>query len=276
MIGALIIVFREVLEAGLIVGIVWAVARNLSAAKTWIIGGALMGLLGSIVVAVFTGTIANAFEGYGQELFNAVVLGTAVLMLGWHNIWMARHGREMAANLRQSSEEVAAGRKSFWALAMIVGAAVMREGSEVVLFLYGIMISGDVTRMGMLVGGILGLCAGATVSFLTFRGLLSIPMRHFFSVTNWLITLLAAGMAAQLTGYLEQAGVINFLGQTVWDTSWILSESSLAGRILHTLVGYADQPTAIQLIAYLAVVAAMWGGARLVSRGQPTTLARPG
>ncbi len=264
MIGALIIVFREVLEAGLIVGIVWAVARDLLTAKSWILGGIAAGLVGSAVVAAFTGAIANAFEGYGQELLNASVLGAAVLMLGWHNIWMARHGKAMSSELRQAGQDVATGKKSFLALAMIVGLAVLREGSEVVLFLYGVAISNGSTWLNMFVGGILGCVAGALVSVLTYRGLLRVPLRHFFTVTNWLITLLAAGMAAQSISYLEKAGVVNVFGQTAWDTSGILSESSMLGRILHTLVGYADQPTFAQLFAYIAVVAVLWLATRMI------------
>ena len=272
MLGALIIVFREVIEAGLIVGIVWAVANNLAAARAWILSGAAAGLAGSALVAVFTGAIASAFDGYGQEIFNACILGTAVIMLAWHNIWMARHGRRLAMELREAGQEAVSGKRSLFALAFIVCMAVMREGSEVVLFLYGIIISNGATGASLFVGGLLGLGAGLLVSVLTFKGLLTIPMRHFFTVTNWLVTLLAAGMASQLVGYLQQAGIITVLDETVWDTSAILSESSVVGRVLHTLIGYADQPTAIQVIAYVAVIAFIWSAARLL--GDPTP-ARP-
>lgn len=266
MIGALIIVFREVLEAGLIIGIVWAVASRLASAKAWILGGVAAGLAGSAVVAGFTGAIASAFEGYGQELFNAGILATAVVLLTWHNMWMARHGRELAGQLRQAGTDVVEGRRSFWALAIIVFAAVLREGSEVVLFLYGVAVSDGTSALGLLGGGLLGLAAGAIVSVLTYNGLVAIPMRYFFTATNWLIMLLAAGMAAQSVSYLEQAGVVTVLNQTVWDSSGLLSESSLPGRILHTLVGYSDQPSAAQLVAYLAVVAVTWLAVRRIQK----------
>ena len=268
MIGALIIVFREVLEAGLIIGIVWAVASRLSSAKAWILGGVVAGLAGSALVAVFTSAIASAFEGYGQELFNACILATAVVLLSWHNMWMARHGRELAGELRQAGTDVVEGRRSFWALATIVFTAVLREGSEVVLFLYGVAISDGTSGFGLLGGGLMGLVAGGVVSILTYKGLLAIPMRHFFTVTNWLITLLAAGMAAQAVSYLEQAGVITVLGQTMWDSSGLLSEKSLPGRILHTLVGYSDQPSAAKLLAYVSVVIFMWVAMRRMQKPQ--------
>src|SRR3954452_5739888 len=132
MIAALIIVFREVIEAGLIIGIVLADTRSVQHSRFWITGGISAGILGSLIVAAFTGAIASAFDGYGQELFNAAVLGTAVLMLSWHNIWMARHGRKLATEMREAGEDVSAGRKSLAALAIVVGAAVLREGAEVV------------------------------------------------------------------------------------------------------------------------------------------------
>jgi high-affinity iron transporter len=99
MFGALIIVFREVIEAGLIIGIVLAATRGVSGRGHWVLTGVLAGTLGAGIVALFAEAIANAFEGAGQELFNASVLGAAVVMLMWHTAWMARHGREMAVEL---------------------------------------------------------------------------------------------------------------------------------------------------------------------------------
>src|SRR5258708_12798755 len=99
MFGALIIVFREVIEAGLIIGIVLAATRGVSGRGRWVATGVLAGTLGAGVVALFTEAIANAFEGSGQELLNAGVLGIAVVMLMWHAAWMARHGRALAAQM---------------------------------------------------------------------------------------------------------------------------------------------------------------------------------
>jgi high-affinity iron transporter len=254
-IGALIIVFREILEAGLIVGIVLGATQRIPGSRNWIAGGIAAGVLGSMVVAAFTGVITNAFEGYGQELFNAGILSLAVLMLAWHTIWMARHGRSLASELRDASQQAMAGHRSFWALALIVGLAVLREGSEVVLFLYGIAVSGGTTVSGLLAGGAMGLMLGSLVAFLTFKGLVQIPSRYFFIVTNWLITLLAAGMAAQSVAFLEQAGAVTFMSQTLWDTSNWLSDASLPGRTLHTLVGYSDQPSLLQVTVYITVIA---------------------
>lgn len=257
MLGALIIVFREVIEAGLIVGIVMAATRGVAGRGRWINIGIGAGVLGACVVALFAGAISQAFAGSGQELFNASVLGVAVVMLMWHNAWMARHGRAIAAEMRSIGTAVSEGAKPLTALAIVVGLAVLREGSEVVLFLYGIMASGT-SGASLLVGGVLGIAAGAAFTGLTYVGLLAIPTRYIFSVTSWLIALLAAGMAAQSVQFLNAAGLVVVLDRTVWDTSWILSEDSIFGRMLHALIGYTERPTEMQLMVYIGTLFAMF------------------
>jgi high-affinity iron transporter len=256
MLGALVIVFREVIEAGLIIGIVLAATRGVPGRGRWVAAGVLAGVLGAGIIALFAEAIANAFEGSGQELLNACVLGTAVVMLMWHNAWMARHGREIAAEMSVVGAEVTAGSRPMTALAVVVGLAVLREGSEVVLFLYGI-VAGGTSGSSLLVGGMLGLAAGAVFSALTYFGLLSIPTRHIFTVTTVLIALLAAGMAAQAVQYLDAAGLVDVLGRRLWDSSAWLPQDGVVGRLLHTLIGYTDRPTELQLIAYLATLAIM-------------------
>ena len=250
MLAALVIVFREVFEAGLVVGIVMAVTAGVAGRAYWIAGGVVAGILGACVVALFTGGLSELFGGNGQEVFNASILGFAVLMLTWHNVWMARHGRELVAELRTAGEAVAAGSKSLLALAIVVAIAVLREGSEVVLFLYGVAAAQGGASWAMFAGGVAGLVLGASVCLLTYLGLITIPTRYLFSVTSALIALLAAGMAAQAIAFLEQANIVTALDRTVWDTSWILSDSSFLGRALHTLIGYVDQPTAMQVVVY--------------------------
>jgi high-affinity iron transporter len=257
MLGALIIVFREVIEAGLIVGIVMAATRGVPSRGRWISIGIGAGVFGAAIVAGFAGAISQAFEGIGQELFNAAILGVAVVMLMWHNAWMARHGREIAAEMRQVGTAVSEGAKPLTALAIVVGVAVLREGSEVVLFLYGIFASGT-SGLALLIGGVLGIAAGAAFTALTYAGLLAIPTRHIFTVTTWLIALLAAGMAAQAVQFLNNAGTVVALDRTVWDTSWLLSDGSIVGKMLHALVGYTERPTGMQLLVYIATLAAMY------------------
>jgi high-affinity iron transporter len=252
--AALIIVFREVFEAGLIVGIVLAVTSSVPNRNRWIGGGVLAGVLAACLVAAFAGALSQLFAGMGQELFNAAILGVAVMMLTWHNVWMAHHGREMAGELRAVGQAVADGTKSLLALAVVVGVAVLREGSEVALFLYGVAASDGGSALSLTLGGLIGLALGVGVCLLTYFGLMRIPPRALFATTTALITLLAAGMAAQAVTFLERANWLNSLDTVVWDSAWLLPETSIAGRTMHTLIGYTDQPTEMQLLVYAAVL----------------------
>jgi high-affinity iron transporter len=266
MLAALIIVFREVFEAGLIIGIVMAATQTIPGRGVWITGGVGAGIAGSCVVALFAGALSQAFAGAGQELFNASVLGIAVVMLTWHNVWMARHGRELAMKFQAAGRAVADGSKSLAALALVVCAAVLREGFEVVMFLYGVVASEG--ALSVFLGGLTGLALGAAVCYLTYRGLLNIPQKYLFGVTGVMIAFLAAGMAAQSVSFLEQANFVTALDGTVWDTSGFLSDSSLFGKALHTLIGYSDRPTGMQLAVYLIVLGVMFALMKLLAPPQ--------
>jgi high-affinity iron transporter len=251
--AALIIVFREVFEAGLIVGIVLAVTRSVPRRNRWIGGGVLAGVAAACLVAAFAGVLSQLFEGMGQELFNAAILAIAVIMLTWHNVWMARHGKEIAGEMRAIGQAVAEGSKSLLALAVVVAVAVLREGSEVALFLYGVAASDGGSAASLTIGALMGLALGVAVCLLTYFGLMRIPPRALFATTTVLITLLAAGMATQAVVFLQRANWLTPLDTVMWDSGWLVSESSIVGRALHTLVGYSDQPTGMQIVIYLAV-----------------------
>jgi high-affinity iron transporter len=254
MLATAIIVFRETLEAALVVSIIMAASYGVAHRGLWVGSGVTAGALGACVVALFAGAITTAVEGMGQELLNASILILAVLMLSWHTVWMAQHGRELAREMGDVGKAVAAGDRPLYALAVAAGVAVLREGSETVLFLYGIASSGDGGLMHFLVGGLAGGGAGILLGLLLYRGLLSIPVRHLFTVTNVMILLLTAGLAAQAAGFLVQADVVPSLGGAVWDTSHILSEDSLVGKVLHSLIGYQARPEGIQVLSYAVVL----------------------
>jgi high-affinity iron transporter len=266
MLVSLIIVFREAMEAGLIVGIVLAATAGVPGRGRWVAGGIAAGAAGASLVAAFAAALSDAFEGAGQEIFTAAILCFAVVMLSWHILWMSRHARVMAAELREVGTAVRLGQRSLAALAAVVAVAVMREGAEVVLFLYGIVVASGTTALSLAVGGAAGLALAALVSWLLYRGLVAIPLRRLFSVTNGLIALLAAGMAGQAAAVLHGADLLPGWGEQLWDTSFILPDDSFTGRSLHALIGYSARPSGIQLTAYLATLLtlaiASWGISR--------------
>ncbi|HEV2301944.1 MAG TPA: FTR1 family protein [Stellaceae bacterium] len=265
MLGSALIVFRETLEAALIVAIVLGATRGVAGRGRWVGMGILGGIAGALVVAGFAGAIAEAVEGRGQALLNAAILIAAVCMLAWHNTWMSAHGREISARMKQVGHEVSVGAKPLSALALVTLFAVLREGSETVLFLYGLASSG--AGAASLVGGAaLGLLAGVGLGAVLYRGLLIIPAGQFLNVVGWLVLLLAAGLAANAAMFLNQAGLVPALVPQVWNTSWLLAQQSWLGTLLHILVGYSDRPSGIEVVFYLVTVATILGLMRTVGR----------
>jgi high-affinity iron transporter len=266
MFGTALIVFREVLEAALIVGIVAAATKGIPGRNRWIGAGLAAGIVGSIVVAFAAEGISSLAEGMGQELFNASILGVAVVMLAWHNIWMSVHGREMAEDAKRIGGDIRSGAKELSVLMVVVLIAVLREGSETVLFLYGVSISGDASAVSMLAGGAIGLVGGVALGWVIFAGLLRIPLKYFFDATSLLVLLLAAGMASQAARFLIQANLIPSLTTPLWDTSALVSNSSVVGKALQGLVGYDAQPSGMQIAFFIAVVAVIAVGTTLARR----------
>jgi high-affinity iron transporter len=264
MLGVAVIVFREVLEAALIIGVVAAASRGLSGRAGALGTGVGAGVIGAVLVAVFAGSITQAARGMGQEIFNAIVLGLAVLMLAWHCIWMAQHGAAMAADAKRVTQDVRRGTRGLSAIALVAALAVLREGAETVLFLHGMAAGGGLNAMSVVAGGTLGLLGGGAVGIALYAGLLRIPVRHFFSVTGALVLLLAAGLAGQMARYLVQADLLPSLRDPLWDTSWLLGAQSSAGSLLHVLVGYDPRPSAMQMLFYVVTLVLILVGEKLV------------
>jgi high-affinity iron transporter len=254
MFAAALIVFREVLEASLIVTIVLAATRGVQRRGYWVSLGIAGGVAGAGIVAACTSWLATLFDGTGQDLANACILFLAVGLIGWHIVWMNSHGREIAAQMRAVGHSVSSGSKHMSILAVVVGLAVMREGSEIVLMLQGLWAgsNGIVTMLG---GAVLGLGAGVGTSALMYLGFLALPLRRVFAMTNVVLVLIAAGMAARGANFLVQAGLIQPFGSRIWDSSALIPDQSPAGQILGALVGYIARPSGIEVACYALTVA---------------------
>lgn len=278
MFAAALIVFRESLEAALIISIMAAATRGIPARGRWMLAGVLAGLCGATVVAAGMGAMSDMAEGMGQELFNAAVLILAVGMLAWHNIWMSVHGREMAARAQSAARSVKEGTCECSVIFIVIALAVLREGSETVLFLYSLATSSEDGLRTTIGGGLSGLAAGSLVGVLLYAGLLRIPLRWFFSITGVLVMLLAASMASQAARFLIQADLLPSYGSPLWDTSATLSQTSALGLLLHGLIGYEAQPAGMQIISYVIVLVAIaagmyWAGSRKRREARQHTLA---
>jgi hypothetical protein len=144
--------------------------------------------------------------------------------------------------------------------------AVLREGAEVVLFLFGILAATQEGALSLAAGGTVGLALACALSWLLYRGLLAIPLRYLFTVTNGLIALLAAGMAGQAAAVLHSIDLLPGWGEQLWNTSAVIPDDGLLGRSLHALVGYSARPSGIQLAAWFATLAMLAALSRVVGR----------
>ena len=250
MLSFAIIVFREVLEIALVVGVLLAATRGVVQRNKWVWVGMVAGIVGSLVVAFFAEAISNAMEGMGQEVFNATVLFLAALLIGWTVVWMRRHAKVIVQEIKNVSRAVVEGVKPLYSLAVVIALTVLRDGSETVMFTYGSLATGE-NALNLVMGSLLGIVTGTAVGVALYYGILRISPGKIFGATSWMLMFLAAGMVSQAVGFLSSAGVVPEIIYPVWDTSWIIPNSSFIGTILNTLVGYTDRPSAMQLIGYV-------------------------
>lgn len=257
MTSALIIVFREMLEMALVLGVLFAATRGLAASRRWIAGGIVAGAAGALLFAVFMEEIENSVNGDGEFLFNAVVLAVASVLIAWTVLWMSRHGRDMVNKVRGIGLAVVEGDAPRTALATVAAAAVMREGGEAVFFLFGATQAVPEEGAATFLGAVLGMVLGVVTGYLIYRGLLKIPLHRLFGVIGWLLILIASGMASQAVANLVAIGMLPPLVDTLWDSSAWLPESGLVGEVLHVMMGYSDQPSGMQMLVFAAVLACM-------------------
>lgn len=253
MFQSFIVTFREILEVALIVGVMLAATKGLVGRAKWIVLGFAGGIAGSCIVALFTESISNFAEGLGQELFNALIVFTAAIIIGWTAVWMRTHAREMVAQIKDKGGKIVEGELPKITLSVIIMLAVLREGSEIVLFTYGMLASGQAVATVMS-GSIAGAFVGGLLGLTLYFGIIKIPTKYIFQVTTWILLLLTAGMSSIGAKYLVSAGYFEEYSGVMWNMSSILSENSIAGQVLHALIGYSERPMVIQGVFYASTL----------------------
>ncbi len=271
MYGIATVVFREIIEIALVLGIVLAATRGLPKRGLLVSAGLAVGVIGSFIVFLFTDTIADSIDGMGQEVFNACIMFTAVGFLSWTVIWMKRHGRELAQHINAVGAEVVAGRKSLFVIVFVVALATLREGAEIVLFTYSQSLIG-VPATSIALGGLIGFVGGAAVGLMLYMGLLKTVKRHLFTVTSWMLIILTAGMAAQGASFLIQADMLPMLSAQVWDTSAVLDGGSFLGETMGVLFGYNARPTGMELVFYVSVLLIVGAAYKFIGTVKPKTV----
>ncbi len=260
-----IVVFREILEIALILGILSAATKDIKGHLRWISSGLALGLATSCLLAFFTDKISASLEGMGQEFFNGLLLLAAAFMISWTTLWMQKHARSISGELKRLSNSVREGKKPLYILLVVVFLSVLREGTEIVLFTYSYYVAATPT-LEIIFGLTIGIISGGAVGMALYFGMLKTFGKYFFSVTTWLLVFLASGIAAQGIGFWINAGIVPALGNPIFDISGILSQTSIFGKFLHIFFGYIDQPSGTQLLVYFSNILFLVLGLRIAKK----------
>jgi high-affinity iron transporter len=222
------------------------------------VAAAFVLILGGGVAVYFL--IAHYDGSNVQTYFETVTYLVAAVALTYMTFWMQRHARTMSSDLEHRSE-VALNGKARFGLGVLAFQAVGREGLETMIFTLAIIFA-STKQAGtpvhgnlLLLGAVLGLLVALALAFAIYRLGARINLRIFFLVLGILLMIFAAGLLADAVENLQQLGWLPFGQQVLWNTSHVISENSSIGDALHTLLGYADQPTVLQAIVWVGYLA---------------------
>jgi high-affinity iron transporter len=263
MIPTFVIFLREGIEASLIIAILLAYLDKIGQRRHFRdvflgVGAAAVLLIGGGIAAY---TLIHQYAGStAQTVFETVTYLLAACVLTYMTFWMQAHSRTMGAELERRSAEALSGKARF-GLGILSFQAVGREGVETMVFTLAIVFASSKQAAtgshgrGLLLGALAGLLVALAIAFVIFKLGRRLNLGVFFRVLGVVLMVFAAGLLADAVENMQQLGWLPLLNHTLWNTSGVLNESSSLGDVFHSLVGYAEQPTALQAAVWVTYVA---------------------
>lgn len=264
------VVWRESVEALLVVGILYAWLNNGDATARkglpylWV--GVAIGLLAAVGLGAALVGFTEVLSGSAQDYFQAGMVLVACVLIVQMVMWMKHHARtlkrEMEASLQKSAEAA-----NWWGVTLLVTLAIAREGSETVIFLYGLGFgqSGHVAP-SMIAAVVIGLALAFATFYVLQLGGKVFSWRLFFRITEIMLLFLAAGLFEAGIDKLIDMEILPTVIDQLWDSSRILDDSSTVGSLVATLTGYRAHPSLTNLAAYGIYWVVVWGLLRYSSR----------
>ncbi|QED46040.1 FTR1 family iron permease [Cytobacillus dafuensis] len=269
-IQALLITFREVLEALLIVGIITTylkrVGRSQFTKYVWL--GAGLAVLASVGVAMLFQVVFTGFASMGSEMYLKIgIMLVSALLLTQMVFWMSKQSRDMKANMEGKLDR-------FITTGNVVGMVihsflvVLREGIETVFF-FAAITGGNIGAAMEGWGAITGVIIAVVVSYIFFKGTMKISLKMFFKVTGVFIIFIAAGLLVQAISMMQDLNIIGSVNPHLYDLTWFLPEHPIdydhylrdhgvapvlsgdIGVFLKALFGYSSMPSVEEVIAYI-------------------------
>ncbi|MFN8544298.1 MAG: FTR1 family protein [Candidatus Binatia bacterium] len=277
MIETLLIVWRESLEAALIVGILLTFLARSGETDgiRWVWAGTVAAVLAAVLCAVASNGVVTTLGPDAQELVQVGILLVAVGVLTWMVLWMHRHARDLRGELhRRAGHALATGR--MLGLATIAFAAVFREGVETVLFLWGVVVHRSGTSpMALVAAGAVGLALAIATAWVFFRGFRFLDLPTFFRATGILLLLVAGGLLTSAANQLIGIGYLPPLVPQVWNSGWLVRDDSVVGLLLSALIGYRSRPSLLEVLVFVTyVVPVAWMLRRVPQRPPGASSAR--
>ncbi len=238
LLNSVILILREVLEAAMLISVLLALSLNVRCGVRWFWWSLPFGAVGTIFFASNLDVITDALDGAGQEVANASIQGL-VYCFTVGIVWFSA-----LSDRRQNQTQVLT-----VLMASAVSCAMIREGSEIYIYVTGFAASVEF-RTAVYAGSAIGAGIGLSLGVLLFSALRALDAGMARTCAIVLVSLIGAGMVMQSTLLLEQVDWLA-AGQPLWDSSSLVSEQSIAGELLYAVFGYESTPGAIQASLYV-------------------------
>ncbi|OZI38383.1 FTR1 family iron permease [Bordetella genomosp. 10] len=262
------IVWRESVEALLVVGILYTWLRASPEGRRglpYLWGGVAAGLGLACALALVLLGVSSWLSDEGQEWFQAGMALVACALVVQMVLWMKKHGRTLKRELETGARD-SVQNDNWWGLLILVTIAVAREGSETVVFLYGTVSAGEASgsMLSLALAGLGGFVAALLTFWLLQLGGKLITWRRFFALTEFLLLLLAGALLVGGLDHLISLGVVPPLVDPIWDSSWLLSDSTGIGKVLADFAGYRAYPALISVLALAVYWIGVWLTLRMI------------
>jgi high-affinity iron transporter len=249
-----LVVFRECVEIALLLGIIMAITKRIENSRLYVIAGSMLGLIGASLFAFFTQYISISFAGMGDEIFDAAIILITVALIIWTIVWMRDYESKLKMTFGDISTDEEKSFRNKLLLVLVVASTILREGTEIILLVYGISSAEKINIDNYLIGLGIGALCGLFFGTLIYQGLTKFAGKYIFKISFILLMLIAAGFASQAAGKLISADIIHSFSDQVWDSSWLVSDFSTIGKFLNATTGYTAKPTGMQIIFYIATI----------------------
>lgn len=263
MIPTFVIFLREGIEASMVVAILLAYLKRIGQRELFskVFGGVAAAFLFIAAAGVAAYLLIQQYSGSNiQTYFETATYLLATAILTYMTFWMQSHGRSLSHDLQERSD-TAISKGGRWSLILLAFQAVGREGVETMVFTLAIIFANGrqaatpLQGNGLWFGALLGIATSLALAFGIYRLGAHINLRLFFRVLGVALMVFAAGLLSDAIQNMQDLNWLPFLRHQLWNTSSIVSESSNLGNVLHSLLGYAERPTPLQAIVWLAYIA---------------------